>query len=32
MWFAQQMTDAEMKAAAKYFSSIPASPWIKVVE
>src|SRR5215468_1988806 len=32
MWFAQQMTDDEMRAAAKYFASIPASPWIKVVE
>ena len=30
--FAQQMTDDEVKVAAKYFSSIPASPWIKVVE
>ena len=30
--FAQQMTDDEIKVAAKYFSSIPASPWIKVVE
>jgi cytochrome c553 len=32
MWFAQQMTDDEIKAAAKYFSAIPASPWIKVIE
>jgi cytochrome c553 len=32
MWFAQQMTDEEIKAAAKYFASIPASPWIRVVE
>src|SRR6516164_5701229 len=30
--FARQMTDDEVKVAAKYFSSIPASPWIKVVE
>jgi cytochrome c553 len=31
-WFAQQMTDDEIRAAATYFASIPASPWIKVVE
>jgi cytochrome c553 len=30
--FAKSLTDDEMKAAAKYFSSIPATPWIKVVE
>ena len=30
--FAQQMTREEMETAAKYFSSIPATPWIKVVE
>src|SRR5262244_1255433 len=30
--FARSMTDDEIKAAAKYFSSIPATPWIKVVE
>jgi cytochrome c553 len=30
--FAQQMTDDEIEIAAKYFSSIPASPWIEVVE
>ena len=30
--FAKMMTDDEIKAAAKYFSSIPAKPWIKVVE
>jgi cytochrome c553 len=30
--FAKQMTDDEIKAAAKYFSAIPATPWIKVVE
>jgi cytochrome c553 len=30
--FARQMTDDEIKIAAKYFASIPASPWIKVVE
>jgi cytochrome c553 len=32
MWFAQQMTGDEIKAAAAYFAAIPASPWIKVVE
>ena len=26
------MTDEEIKAAATYFTSIPATPWIKVVE
>ena len=30
--FARSMTDDEIKAAAKYFSAIPATPWIKVVE
>jgi cytochrome c553 len=30
--FAKNMTDEEIKAAAKYFSSIPYTPWIKVVE
>ena len=30
--FASAMTDEEIKAAAKYFSSMPATPWIKVVE
>jgi len=30
--FAKAMTDDEIKEAAKYFSSIPATPWIKVVE
>jgi cytochrome c553 len=30
--FAKMMTDDEIKAAAKYFSAIPATPWIKVVE
>ncbi len=30
--FAKQMTDDEIKQAAKYFSSIRATPWIKVVE
>src|SRR6516164_10210590 len=30
--FAKNMTDEEIKAAAKYFSSIPYKPWIKVVE
>jgi len=30
--FAKEMTDEEIKAAAKYFTSIPAAPWIKVVE
>ncbi len=30
--FTKSMTDDEIKAAAKYFTSIPASPWIKVVE
>jgi cytochrome c553 len=30
--FARAMTDDEIKAAAKYFTAIPATPWIKVVE
>jgi cytochrome c553 len=30
--FAQAMTDEEIAAAAKYFTSIPATPWITVVE
>jgi cytochrome c553 len=30
--FAKTMTDEEIRTAAKYFTSIPASPWIKVVE
>jgi cytochrome c553 len=30
--FAKTMTDEEIREAAKYFTSIPASPWIKVVE
>ena len=30
--FAKAMTDEEIQAAAKYFTSIPATPWIKVVE
>jgi cytochrome c553 len=30
--FAKAMTDEEIKAAAGYFTSIPASPWIRVVE
>jgi cytochrome c553 len=30
--FAKAMTDEEIKVAARYFTSIPASPWIKVVE
>jgi cytochrome c553 len=30
--FAKSMTDEEIKEAAKYFSSIPYKPWIKVVE
>ena len=30
--FAQGMTDEELKAAAEYFTKIPASPWIRVVE
>lgn len=30
--FAKSMTREEMETAAKYFASIPASPWIKVIE
>ena len=30
--FAKAMTDEEIVAAARYFTAIPASPWIKVVE
>jgi len=30
--FAKAMTDEEIKAAARYFTSMPAAPWIKVVE
>lgn len=30
--FAKSLTDEEVTAAAKYFSSIPAKAWIKVVE
>jgi cytochrome c553 len=30
--FAKSITDEEMKDAMRYFTSIPASPWIKVVE
>jgi len=30
--FARAMSDEEIKAAAKYFTSIPATPWITVVE
>lgn len=30
--FATSLTDDEIKAAATYFTSIPATPWIKVVE
>jgi cytochrome c553 len=30
--FAKSMTDEDIKVAAKYFSAIPATPWIKVVE
>ena len=30
--FASATTDEEIRAAAKYFSSMPATPWIKVVE
>ena len=30
--FAKAMTDDEIKAAATYFSSIPWTPWIRVVE
>jgi cytochrome c553 len=30
--FAKQMTREEMETAARYFASIPATPWVKVVE
>jgi len=30
--FAKALSDAEIDAAAKYFSAIPVRPWIKVVE
>jgi cytochrome c553 len=30
--FARAMTDEEIAAAAKYFTSVPATPWIRVVE
>jgi len=30
--FAQAMTDEEIRLAAKYFTAIPTTPWIKVVE
>ena len=30
--FAKAMTDQEITEAAKYFTAIPATPWIKVVE
>ena len=30
--FAKAMTDEETKAAAAYFTAIPATPWIRVVE
>src|SRR5712675_736517 len=30
--FAKMMTDDEIKAAAQYFTAIPATPWITVVE
>jgi cytochrome c553 len=30
--FTQSLTDEDIKAAATYFASIPAKPWIKVVE
>jgi cytochrome c553 len=30
--FTKSMTDEDIKAAATYFASIPATPWIKVVE
>jgi cytochrome c553 len=30
--FTKSLTDEEIKAAATYFTSIPAKPWIKVVE
>jgi cytochrome c553 len=30
--FAKQMTREEMETAARYFASIPATPWVKVIE
>jgi len=30
--FAKMMTDEDIKVAARYFTSMPATPWIKVVE
>jgi cytochrome c553 len=30
--FAKEMTEAEMKEAARYFGSIPFTPWIRVIE
>ena len=30
--FAKMMSDDEIKAAAQYFTAIPAAPWIRVVE
>src|SRR5262249_49558772 len=30
--FAKMMTDDEIKEAARYFTAIPATPWIRVVE
>src|SRR5215467_2253309 len=30
--FAKMMSDDEIKAAAQYFTAIPATPWITVVE
>jgi cytochrome c553 len=30
--FAKTMTDEEIRESAKYFTSIPSTPWIKVVE
>jgi cytochrome c553 len=30
--FARSLTDDDIKVVAKYFSAIPATPWIKVVE
>jgi len=30
--FAKALTDDEIKAAAKFFSAVPSTPWVKVVE
>jgi cytochrome c553 len=30
--FTQSMTDEDIRVAAKYFTSLPATPWIKVME